>query len=93
MFSWVIASPVSSPATRPSHNTAIRLESRSNSGISLVNEQKYYASTDGSYVDQDVHRISPSLSVTIVDRTTGKFQSRSELAAPMGMGTSMGWMG
>ncbi|MEJ7662805.1 MAG: hypothetical protein WKG07_26220 [Hymenobacter sp.] len=25
-----------------------------------VNEQKYFASTDGSYIDQDVHRIWPT---------------------------------
>ena len=28
-----------------------------NSTLFLVNEQKYFASTDGSYIDQDVHRI------------------------------------
>ena len=28
-----------------------------NSMLFLVNEQKYFASTDGSYIDQDVHRI------------------------------------
>ena len=28
-----------------------------NSILFLVNEQKYFASTDGSYIDQDVHRI------------------------------------
>jgi TldD protein len=27
---------------------------------SFVNEQKYFASTDGSYIDQDIHRISPN---------------------------------
>jgi TldD protein len=28
--------------------------------IFLVNEQKYFASTDGSYIDQDIHRIWPT---------------------------------
>ena len=28
-----------------------------NSSLFLINEQKYFASTDGSYIDQDVHRI------------------------------------
>ena len=56
------------------------------SSLFLVNEQKYFASTDGSYIDQDVHRIWPTFNVTVVDKQTGKFQSRSELAAPMGMG-------
>lgn len=52
----------------------------------LVNEQKYFASTDGSYIDQDVHRIWPRMQVTVVDKTSGKFRTRDELASPMGMG-------
>ncbi|MFQ5631596.1 MAG: PmbA/TldA family metallopeptidase, partial [bacterium] len=35
-----------------------------NSFLFLVNEQKYFASTDGSYIDQDVHRIWPNFTVT-----------------------------
>ena len=57
-----------------------------NSVIFTVNEQKYFASTDGSYIDQDIHRIWPLLRVTAVDKTTGKFRTRSELSAPMGLG-------
>ncbi len=57
-----------------------------NSVIFSVNEQKYFASTDGSYIDQDVHRIWPLLRVTVVDKATGKFRTRSELSAPMGLG-------
>jgi TldD protein len=56
------------------------------SSMFLVNEQKYFASTDGSYIDQDVHRIWPTFNVTAIDKATGKFQNRSELASPMGMG-------
>ena len=52
----------------------------------LVNEQKYFASTEGSYIDQDVHRIWPRMQVTAVDKASGKFRTRDELAAPMGMG-------
>ena len=52
----------------------------------LVNEQKYFASTDGSYIDQDVHRIWAPLDVTAVDKTTGKFRNREGLSAPMGLG-------
>ncbi|WP_339931926.1 TldD/PmbA family protein [uncultured Brevundimonas sp.] len=52
----------------------------------LVNEQKYFASTDGSYIDQDVHRIWPSLNVTVVDQATGKFRNREGLSSPMGLG-------
>jgi len=57
-----------------------------NSLLFLVNEQKYFASTDGSYIDQDVHRIWAPITVTAVDKTTGKFRSREGLSAPMGLG-------
>ena len=57
-----------------------------NSQLFLVNEQKYFASTDGSYIDQDVHRIWAPFSVTAIDQTTGKFRSRDGLSAPMGLG-------
>jgi len=56
------------------------------SGLFMVNEQKYFASTDGSYIDQDIHRIWPYFSVTVIDPKTGKFESRDALSAPMGMG-------
>jgi TldD protein len=52
----------------------------------LVNEQKYYASTDGSYIDQDIHRIWPTFFLTKIDAATGKFETRNALSAPMGMG-------
>lgn len=52
----------------------------------LVNEQKYFASTDGSYIDQDIHRIWPAFFVTRVDAKSGKFETRQSLSAPMGMG-------
>lgn len=57
-----------------------------NSMLFLVNEQKYFASTDGSYIDQDVHRIWPTFTVTVIDKATGKFRSRDSLSSPMGMG-------
>jgi TldD protein len=57
-----------------------------NSNLFLVNEQKYFASTDGSYIDQDVHRIWPTFTVTAIDKASGKFRSRDSLSAPMGMG-------
>ncbi|MFT4030828.1 MAG: TldD/PmbA family protein [Siphonobacter sp.] len=56
-----------------------------NSVLFMVNEQKYFASTDGSYIDQDVHRIWPNFTVTAVDKATGKFQTRNSLSAPVGM--------
>ena len=57
-----------------------------NSVLFQVNEQKYFASTDGSYIDQDVHRIYPTFGVTAIDRASGKFRSRQALSSPMGLG-------
>ncbi|MGZ3750169.1 MAG: TldD/PmbA family protein [Mucilaginibacter sp.] len=57
-----------------------------NSIIFLVNEQKYFASTEGSYIDQDIHRIWPLFAVTKIDDKTGKFETRQSLSAPRGMG-------
>lgn len=57
-----------------------------NGTIFAVNEQKYFASTDGSYIDQDVHRLWPNFNATAVDPASGKFQNRSTLASPVGMG-------
>ncbi|KEO75162.1 TldD/PmbA family protein [Anditalea andensis] len=56
------------------------------SNLFMVNEQKYFASTDGSYIDQDIHRIWPTFSVTAIDKAEGKFKTRDSLSAPMGMG-------
>ncbi|WP_121245833.1 TldD/PmbA family protein [Mucilaginibacter phyllosphaerae] len=57
-----------------------------NSVLFMVNEQKYFASTDGSYIDQDIHRIWPVFGVTKIDEKSGKFETRSSLSAPRGMG-------
>ena len=57
-----------------------------NSVIFAVNEQKYFASTDGSYIDQDIHRIYPNFQVTKIDRSSGKFDTIRSLSTPMGMG-------
>ena len=57
-----------------------------NSTLFLINEQKYFASTDGSYIDQDIHRIWAPFTATAIDKTSGKFRTRNSLAAPMGMG-------
>jgi TldD protein len=56
------------------------------SSLFQTNEQKYFASTDGSYIDQDIHRLWPTFSATAVDTKTGKFRSREALSAPVGMG-------
>jgi TldD protein len=57
-----------------------------NSQLFMVNEQKYFASTDGSYIDQDIHRLWPTFTVTGVDRATGQFQTRNSLGTAKAMG-------
>ena len=57
-----------------------------NSVLFMVNEQKYFASSDGSYIDQDIHRIWPIFAVTAIDPKSGKFETRQTLSAPVGMG-------
>ncbi|MCK9538919.1 TldD/PmbA family protein [Dokdonella sp.] len=57
-----------------------------NSMLFAVNEQKYFASTDGSYIDQDIHRIWAPMSITAIDKQSGKFRSRGGLSSPRGMG-------
>jgi len=52
----------------------------------LVEEQKYFASTEGSYIDQDIHRTWPSFVATAVDSVSGTFQERRSLGAPVGRG-------
>jgi TldD protein len=54
--------------------------------MQFVNEQKYFASTEGSHIEQSLIRSYPSFSVTAVDKGTGKFFSRNSLTAPMGTG-------
>jgi TldD protein len=56
------------------------------SALFQVNEQKYFASTEGSFIDQDIHRIWPTFTVTKTDKQSGKFETRDALSAPMGMG-------
>ncbi len=52
----------------------------------FVNEKKFFASTDGSYIDQSLIRSWPTFSVTSVDRSTNRFYQRNALTAPMGVG-------
>ncbi|WP_196138925.1 TldD/PmbA family protein [Aliikangiella sp. G2MR2-5] len=50
----------------------------------LVNEQKYFASTDGSYIDQDVHRLWSPFFASAVGPSG--FKQRNGLGDPVGMG-------
>jgi TldD protein len=52
----------------------------------FVNEKKFFASTEGSYIDQSLIRSYPTFSITAVDRATNRFYQRNALTAPMGMG-------
>ena len=54
--------------------------------MQFVNEQKYFASTEGSHIEQSLIRSYPRFSITAVDRATGKFYSRASLTSPMGTG-------
>jgi len=56
------------------------------SNLFQVNEQKYFASSEGSYIDQDIHRIWPTFTVTTIDKAAGLFKTRQALSAPMGIG-------
>ena len=51
-----------------------------------VNQQKYFASTDGSYIDQDIHRLWAPMTATAVDKANNRFRTRDSLASPVGMG-------
>jgi TldD protein len=51
-----------------------------------VNQQKYFASTDGSYIDQDIHRLWAPITATAVDKVNNRFRTRDGLSSPVGMG-------
>ncbi len=51
-----------------------------------VNQQKYFASTDGSYIDQDMHRLWSPFTATAVDKATNRFRTRDGLSSPAAMG-------
>ena len=56
------------------------------SGLSFQNEQKFYASTDGSRIEQYLIRTLPFFTVTAVNRGAGDFQTRSSLTGPKTIG-------
>jgi TldD protein len=56
------------------------------SGLVFQNEQKFYASTDGSQIEQYIIRTVPFFTVTAVNRSAGDFQTRSTLTGPKTMG-------
>jgi TldD protein len=51
-----------------------------------VIETKHFVSTSGSYIKQEMYRIWPEFNFTIIGKSSGKFESRKSLTAPIGMG-------
>lgn len=56
------------------------------SSLFQTNEKKFFASTEGSFIDQDIFRVWPSFEVTAVSSDGADFQSRASYAQPMGRG-------
>ena len=56
------------------------------SEMDFVREHKFFASTEGSYIEQWIVRSSPSFTVTSVDRKRGSFQTRDSYTDPKGVG-------
>ncbi len=57
-----------------------------NSGIFATEEDKYFASSEGSEISQLLRRVWPLCTVTVVDKASGKFDTRSLLTTPSGTG-------
>jgi TldD protein len=56
------------------------------SRMEFVREHKFFASTEGSYIEQTIHRTNPGFEVTSVDRKRGSFRSRDSYTDPQGRG-------
>ncbi|HUP49069.1 MAG TPA: TldD/PmbA family protein [Thermoanaerobaculia bacterium] len=54
--------------------------------LHFVKEEKQFASTEGSEIEQIIIRQMPGFTVTAVDRKAGKFKTRNSLAEPIGTG-------
>ncbi len=57
-----------------------------NSSMTFVREHKLFGSTEGSYIEQTLHRCNPEFTVTSVDRKRNSFKTRNSLSDPMGVG-------
>ncbi|MGA9996060.1 MAG: TldD/PmbA family protein [Pyrinomonadaceae bacterium] len=56
------------------------------SNMFFTKEEKYFASTEGSYIEQTLIRSYPTFTVTSVNTQTGRFELRSSLGSPIGKG-------
>jgi len=54
--------------------------------FAFVRDEKFFASSRGSAIEQTRVRILPDTEVTVIDKITGKFASCAGLAAPRGSG-------
>ncbi|MEP7145995.1 MAG: TldD/PmbA family protein, partial [bacterium] len=52
----------------------------------FINEWKYFASSEGSYITQDLYRIWAQTEPTLIDKASGQFESRKVLSPPMSKG-------
>lgn len=56
------------------------------SQMTFVREHKFFASSEGSAIEQTLHRLSPSFTITSVDQKRGSFRTRESLTDPRAMG-------
>ncbi len=68
------------------HALKVKGASFCSSHMSFAREHKFFASTDGGYIEQTLHRCNPSFDVTSVDQKRGSFRSRSSYSDPQGRG-------
>jgi TldD protein len=54
--------------------------------LGFVRDEKFFASSRGSAIEQTRVRVLPDMEVTVIDQATGKFASVASLAAPRGAG-------
>jgi TldD protein len=54
--------------------------------FAFVREEKFFASSVGSRIEQTRVRSMPETEVTVIDQATGKFATRAGMAAPRGSG-------
>lgn len=54
--------------------------------LQLVKEEKFFASSIGSQIDQSRVRVEPGFRVTAVDKSSGRFTTCDSLAPPRGAG-------
>jgi len=52
----------------------------------FINEWKLFASSEGSFIEQDLYRAWVQANPTVIDKATGDFGSRKTLNAPMSKG-------